>query len=99
MRFIKHLLLLFTALTFVMGVYLIRSTLAEYERRQGLYWYDVERSYDYAFDADRTTRVSVAIDATGEYRDVNSFRCHCCAEAIEIHVHPSGIPGPRLVER
>jgi LmbE family N-acetylglucosaminyl deacetylase len=65
MRFIKHMLLLFTALTFVMGVYLIRWTLAEYERRQGLYWYDVEQSYDYAFDADRTTRVSVAIDAKG----------------------------------
>ena len=41
------------------GVYL------EYQRRAGLYWYDVHADYRYSFERDGTRRVPVQVTATG----------------------------------
>ena len=47
----KHLSILIGVLVIVASIFLVRSTLQEYGRRNGLYWYDVEKSYEYGFEA------------------------------------------------
>jgi LmbE family N-acetylglucosaminyl deacetylase len=88
--FLKHLLLLVGVLVIVTSIFLARSTLQEYRRRNGLYWYDVEKSYEYGFDSKAVTRIPVALDDSGFEWPTGAAPCETALLHASLSSHRSG---------
>jgi LmbE family N-acetylglucosaminyl deacetylase len=88
--FLKHFSLLVGVLVIVVSMFLARSTLQEYGRRKGLYWYDVERSYEYRFDSKAVTRIPVAIDDRGFEWPAGAAPCETALLRVSLSSHRSG---------
>ncbi|MBW2541471.1 MAG: PIG-L family deacetylase [Deltaproteobacteria bacterium] len=97
--FLKHLSLIIGVLLIVTSMFLARSTLQEYRRRNGLYWYDVEKSYEYRFDSKAVTRVPVVVDDSGFEWPANAAPCETALLRASLSSHRSGYwfePGVRI---
>jgi LmbE family N-acetylglucosaminyl deacetylase len=88
--FLRHFAILIGVLVIVAGIFLVQSTLKEYERRKGLYWYDVEKSYEYRFDSDAVTRIPVAIDESGFEWPTGAAPCETALLRASLSSHRSG---------
>jgi hypothetical protein len=88
--FLRHVSLLIGVLVIIVSMFLARSTLREYGRRKGLYWYDVERSYEYRFDSKAVTRIPVAIDDSGFEWPTGAAPCETALLRVSLSARRSG---------